>query len=367
MAEELEHILDECIERVLQGEGLEQCLQRYPQHAEQLEPLLQVVLAARDAASIEPRPEYRLQARQQLRSVLYGQKSKGQHVRTGLLHNVKSGLNGLIAGFRDRPILQKALAVVLVVALVTGLSLTIPSLFDQSSVALAEEIAINDPGVQAQLEETGFDATRLRTTAVRSEKEDNTYFVYFVNPEDGSSIGTVTVDIKSKTVTDKSFVQSVKELAAEIAAEDPGVLAQLAETGLDAATVRTTTVRSEKEDNTYYVYFVNAEDGSSIGTVTVDVKSKTVTDKSFTQSVKEMAAVIAAEDTAVRAQLSATGLDATRLRTTAVRSEKEDNTYFVYFVNPEDGSSIGTVTVDVKSKTVTGIRLTSDSAQVLVP
>ncbi|MFC1924079.1 hypothetical protein ACFLXA_01760 [Chloroflexota bacterium] len=290
MAEELEHILDECIERVLQGESLEQCLQRYPQHAAQLEPLLEVALAARQAASIEPRPEYRLQSRQQLRSVLYGQKSRGQHDRTGLLHNVKSGINGLIAGFRRRPVLQKALAVVLVIALAAGLSLTIPSLFDQSSVALAEEIAINDPGVQAQLEETGFDATRVRTIAMRSEKEDNTYFVYFVNPEDGSSIGTVTVDIKTRTITDKSFIQSVKELAAEIAAEDPGVRAQLVATGLEATRLSTTAVRSEKEDSTYFVYFVNPEDGSSIGTVTVDVKNKTVTGIKLTSDSAQLVA-----------------------------------------------------------------------------
>jgi hypothetical protein len=129
----------------------------------------------------------------------------------------------------------------------------------------------------------------------------------------------------------------------------------------------TTAVRSEKEDSTYYVYFVNPEDGSSIGTVTVDIKSKTVTDTSFVQSVKELAAEIAADDPGVRAQLAATGLDASRLSTTAVRSEKEDSTYFVYFVNTEDGASLGTVTVDVKSKTVTGIKLTSDSAQLVVP
>lgn len=284
MAEEFEHILDECIERALQGESLEQCLQLYPQHAAQLEPLLQVAIATQQATSIKPRPEYKLQSRQQLRSVLYGQKSKVQPSKISLFDKVKSGINGIIDGFRGRPVFQKALAGVLVIALVVGLSLTIPSLFNQSAVALAEEIAIKDPGVQALLAETGFDTTVLRTTAVRSEDKDNIYFVYFIDPKDGSSIGIVTVDIKSRTVTDKSFIQSVKALAEKIAVEDLGVQALLEEKGFDTTRVSTTAVRSEDEDNTYFVQFIDPKDGSSIGTVTVDIKSKTVTDIKLTSN-----------------------------------------------------------------------------------
>ena len=68
---ELDNILDECLERMLTGgETVEQCLARYPQWARELEPLLQASLFARKASSIEPRPEFRERARYQLRAAL---------------------------------------------------------------------------------------------------------------------------------------------------------------------------------------------------------------------------------------------------------------------------------------------------------
>ena len=75
MAERFENILDECIERLLQGESVEQCLERYPKHAVQLEPLLRVAKATRETSSVEPRPEFKAQARYQIESLLH---AKGQ-------------------------------------------------------------------------------------------------------------------------------------------------------------------------------------------------------------------------------------------------------------------------------------------------
>ena len=82
MAEKFDDILNECIDRLLQGESLEQCLQRYPEQAEQLEPLLRVALATQRASSAaEPRSEFKAQARYQMRSLLYDQKQKAQPKR----------------------------------------------------------------------------------------------------------------------------------------------------------------------------------------------------------------------------------------------------------------------------------------------
>lgn len=68
---EFDNILDECLERILTGgETVEQCLERYPQWARELEPLLQASLFARQASSIEPRPEFRKRARYQMRAAL---------------------------------------------------------------------------------------------------------------------------------------------------------------------------------------------------------------------------------------------------------------------------------------------------------
>jgi len=66
-----DNILDECLERLLvKGETIEQCLRSYPEQADELEPLLQTALATKQAAAIQPRPEFRAQARYQFRSAL---------------------------------------------------------------------------------------------------------------------------------------------------------------------------------------------------------------------------------------------------------------------------------------------------------
>ncbi len=85
MAKDFEHILDECIERLLQGESVEQCLQAYPEQAAELEPLLRVALAARKASAIEPRPEFKAQARYRIQSALHAEKKKPQPRRIPFL------------------------------------------------------------------------------------------------------------------------------------------------------------------------------------------------------------------------------------------------------------------------------------------
>ncbi len=210
MAKEFEHILDECIERLLQGESLEQCLQDYPEQAAELETLLQVVLAARKASAVEPRPEFKVQARQQLSSVLCRQKPKAQPRRIPILDLAKSRINNAIEGLRSRPVWQKALASALTVALIVGLCLTIPSLLRQSPVALAEELAMEDPGIQILLVEKGFDPSKVHRVAVRSDGR-NIYQVHLMNPKDDAPIGTVTVDIEERMVTKIGLIKSREE------------------------------------------------------------------------------------------------------------------------------------------------------------
>jgi hypothetical protein len=68
---EFDNILDECLERiVLGGETLEQCLERYPEQADELKPLLETVLAVKEASAVEPRPDFKARARYQFRSAL---------------------------------------------------------------------------------------------------------------------------------------------------------------------------------------------------------------------------------------------------------------------------------------------------------
>jgi hypothetical protein len=73
---ELANILNDCLERLLQGETIEQCLQDYPQHAQEIEPLLQTAMAAKKTLAIQPSAEFKARARYQLQSVLKEAKPK---------------------------------------------------------------------------------------------------------------------------------------------------------------------------------------------------------------------------------------------------------------------------------------------------
>jgi len=64
-------VLDNCLERLLvKSETIEQCLQSYPKHSDELKPLLEMVIATRQVTAIQPRPEFREQARYRFQAAL---------------------------------------------------------------------------------------------------------------------------------------------------------------------------------------------------------------------------------------------------------------------------------------------------------
>jgi hypothetical protein len=68
---EFDNILDECLERLLvRGETIGQCLERYPEQAAQLKPLLETALAVKETSAVQPRAEFKARARYQFRSAL---------------------------------------------------------------------------------------------------------------------------------------------------------------------------------------------------------------------------------------------------------------------------------------------------------
>lgn len=74
---EFDNVLDECLERLLaKGETVEQCLRSFPEHADELEPLLETALAAKKASAIQPRPEFRDRARYQFYAALQERERK---------------------------------------------------------------------------------------------------------------------------------------------------------------------------------------------------------------------------------------------------------------------------------------------------
>ena len=73
---ELDNIFNECLERLLSGETIEQCLTRYTDYASELKPLLETALSVKKATAIQPRPEFRANARLQFQSALKGMEPK---------------------------------------------------------------------------------------------------------------------------------------------------------------------------------------------------------------------------------------------------------------------------------------------------
>jgi hypothetical protein len=72
----IENILDKCLERMAQGEDMEQCLTDYPELADELRPLLQTSSTVKSGvASVEARPEFRARAKQRLLAEV---RAKGQ-------------------------------------------------------------------------------------------------------------------------------------------------------------------------------------------------------------------------------------------------------------------------------------------------
>ncbi len=78
MGKKLENIFNECLERVLRGESIEDSLKSYPKEAAKLEPLLKVAFTVhKNTTSIQPRPTFKEQTFLNLRGAfLYARRQK---------------------------------------------------------------------------------------------------------------------------------------------------------------------------------------------------------------------------------------------------------------------------------------------------
>jgi len=76
---ELNNILDECLEWLLvKGETIEQCLERHPEQADSLRPLLQTALETKQALALQPRAEFKDRARYQFNAALQEVSQRGR-------------------------------------------------------------------------------------------------------------------------------------------------------------------------------------------------------------------------------------------------------------------------------------------------
>ena len=80
MPEAFDKILDECIDRINRGEELEDCLASYPEHVEELEPLLRAMLDAQTAYTFTPSPTTKTAARQRFNAALE-ERARGREER----------------------------------------------------------------------------------------------------------------------------------------------------------------------------------------------------------------------------------------------------------------------------------------------
>ena len=85
MTKKLENIFDECLDRIFRGESIESCLASYPEEATELEPLLRTALGfSWRASSIQPRPEFKAQARLRIQEAQFYTSQQKQPEKAGV-------------------------------------------------------------------------------------------------------------------------------------------------------------------------------------------------------------------------------------------------------------------------------------------
>ena len=79
MSKKLEEIFDECLERLQQGDSIENCLMQYPEVAAELEILLRTAVNVNWRSSlVRPRPEFKAYARAQFIGMQHAAAQKKQ-------------------------------------------------------------------------------------------------------------------------------------------------------------------------------------------------------------------------------------------------------------------------------------------------
>lgn len=79
MSQKMEDILNNCLERMLEGESIEDCLKDYPWQASELEPLLKTSFELiQKSAAIQPAPEFKVRVYLQLQERLHAKREAAQ-------------------------------------------------------------------------------------------------------------------------------------------------------------------------------------------------------------------------------------------------------------------------------------------------
>lgn len=168
-------------------------------------------------------PEIELQShRRRLRMALlnagYLQRQREVAILELAKSKVKGGIDIMIRGLVSRqPVWKTALASVLAIALIVGLTITLPGLTGQSAEALAADIAQNSPQVQAALGDGEVQVVKV----IKVVDDKGTVIC-----QGESGVVTAEVNLKTKEVTVVSMpelTEADKAEAINIAKADPRV------------------------------------------------------------------------------------------------------------------------------------------------
>ena len=113
---------------------------------------------------------------------------------------------------RYRPLYQKAIAGLTVMAIVVTVCLTAYLPQGHSTKALAMEVAREDPGLRVMMQEEGFsDLSSLETAVIEVGREDKRY-VHFIDPETHTLLAVVAVNTKDCSVLSISINETTENL-----------------------------------------------------------------------------------------------------------------------------------------------------------
>jgi hypothetical protein len=96
---DFEQILEECLEKLADGETAETCLAQYPQHAAELRPLLAAAEKMGIGAQVHPLPKFKTQAREQLMKHMQANPRQAAKITVTPLFRLGFGMATLLLAF----------------------------------------------------------------------------------------------------------------------------------------------------------------------------------------------------------------------------------------------------------------------------
>ena len=154
MRTELPKVLDECIERIRNGETIETCLSEYPDMREQIRPLLYTTLSIFAIPKVSPSDEFRRISKARLMMRLRQESSRAKAAKSGqgitLPNELAAAWQRLLQGITGAKKVTIPVTIILVLALVAGLSGALNFLSPPPALASQCTLSILSGNVEVQ-------------------------------------------------------------------------------------------------------------------------------------------------------------------------------------------------------------------------